>query len=143
MEVWKPIAGYGGMYEVSNYGRVISYKRGKGKLLRPIVTHGKWNGYLCVSLYDKTNKTSRKVKIHRLVAEAFIPNDKHLPLVNHKDENKRNNRVDNLEWCSMSYNVKYAGASQRASETKRLKMRARAKKFEARQIQKVLPTNGN
>ena len=66
------------------------------------------NGYATTYLYKNNNKTS--FSVHRLVAEAFIPNPDSLPQVNHKDENKLNNCVDNLEWCTSKYNVNYSVA---------------------------------
>ena len=114
-EIWLPVDGLEDRYEVSNFGRVKSlpkytYSRGypqlrKEKLLKPIVT-GKGNGYLSVRLSDGTQ--SKLYKIHRLVAIAFVQNHLQLPIVNHKDRNTRNNRADNLEWCTNAYNIKYS-----------------------------------
>lgn len=104
-EIWKDIQGYEGFYMVSNKGRVksLNYKNsGHEQILKP----KKHNfGYLQVQLNSVENKT---FTIHRLVAQAFIPNPLNLPLVNHKDENKQNNCVENLEWCDNSYNVRYS-----------------------------------
>lgn len=115
MEIWKEIKGYEGLYEVSNLGRVRSvdrtvlYKNGqthihKGKLLVPGV--GK-TGYMQVCLCK--NGEMKHPLIHRLVAETFIPNPDNLPQINHKDENPSNNVLDNLEWCTAEYNLKYGG----------------------------------
>ena len=112
IEVWKPVAGYEGSYEVSSFGRVRSLERSefigpyirlrKGKIMRQKLTK---YGYLEVTLF-KNNKPSTK-KVHRLVAEAFLPNPDNLPEVNHRDEDKTNNAVWNLEWCSSKYNMNY------------------------------------
>lgn len=116
IENWKPVVGYEGLYEVSDWGRVRSldkyiknWPKGirlvKGRVLKP-GRHRK--GYLLVVLNkDGVMKTC---KVHRLVAIAFIPNPDGLPQVNHKDENKHNNRVENLEWCDNKYNICYSQA---------------------------------
>ena len=111
-EEWKPIPGYEGLYEVSNYGRVRSFKwSSNGKILSP----GKdGSGYLFVTLC-KDGKTKLR-RMHRLVAEAFIPNPNNLPLVNHKDECKKNNYFGNLEWCSSAYNNSYGTRMERVVE---------------------------
>lgn len=104
-EIWKPVIGYEGLYEVSNFGNVDSLNYNHtNKRKRRIQREGR-GGYMYVNLH-KGGKTVTK-KTHRLVAEAFIPNPHNLPQVNHKDENKLNNRADNLEWCNSSYNNKY------------------------------------
>ena len=104
-ETWKPISGYEGLYEVSNLGNVRSLKRANtnGRVLKQ-----GWrpNGYLIVSL-SKNNRQKTKLT-HRLVAEAFIPNPNRLSEVNHKDGNKENNCVDNLEWVTRMDNVKHS-----------------------------------
>lgn len=111
MEQWKAIAGYDGQYEVSNLGRVRSLKSGKEKILRPNKNN---NGYLLVYPY-KDGKT-RGLLIHRLVAEAFIPNPQGLETVNHKDEVKTNNSVDNLEWMSRKDNINYGSRNKCAGK---------------------------
>lgn len=113
-EIWKDIAGYEGKYQVSNRGRVRSLEyhnmRGIKRIgfLRPTVV-GRGIGYLRVALSRKHKLTS--FMIHRLVALAFIENPHNLPQVNHKDGNKHNNNVDNLEWCTNSYNQLHAYAN--------------------------------
>ena len=114
-EIWKDVKGFEGRYQVSNLGRVRSldftwlaynYKvcgyvecKRKGKILKPKTSY---NGYLQVCL--KISSKNHYKLLHRLVADAFIPNPNNLPTVNHKDEDKWNNRVDNLEWCTYKYN---------------------------------------
>lgn len=104
-ETWKDISGFEGMYQVSNFGRVRSLKFGKERILKPVLTG---HGYLDVILC-KDGKT-KQMKIHRLVANAFLPNPDNLPVINHIDENKKNNLVDNLEWVTQQYNVEYSRA---------------------------------
>ena len=99
-EIWKDVKGFEGKYKVSNLGNIYSIK--KDIIISPTYNH---KGYLRVSLY---NKKQYILTIHRLVAKAFIPNPKNLPQVNHKDGNKTNNCVENLEWCDNSYNIKEA-----------------------------------
>lgn len=118
LEVWRIIPGYEGRYEVSNKGNVRSFFAGKVKRLKPMISAGRYNGYQMVTLYGR-DKAGRKVKIHRLVAEAFIPNPARLPEINHKDENKTNNDADNLEWCTHTYNSTYGTSRQRAVATLR------------------------
>lgn len=121
LEEWRDIRGYEGLYQVSNFGRVrsldkISRNRWgeyllKGCVLAPLVGT---KGYLLVRLYK--NGSAKTLKIHRLVAEAFIPNPNNLPQVNHKDENKQNNVVSNLEWCDNFYNSRYGTRNQKIGE---------------------------
>lgn len=115
-EIWKDVQGYEGHYQVSNLGRVKSLSR---------IVKGKGNGSYIISdrilklFVDKygyntiTLKKDRKYKchyIHRLVADAFIPNSNKYPIINHKDENPSNNCADNLEWCTNQYNIEYSCA---------------------------------
>ena len=99
-EIWKDIKGFEGLYQVSNLGRVKSLRR--NIILRQGITR---KGYESVLLC--TNSIHKGYYIHRLVAHAFIPNPDNLPQVNHKDENKTNNCVGNLEWCDGKYNINY------------------------------------
>lgn len=105
MEIWKDIKGYEGLYQVSNLGNIKSLKRNTTheRILVPRVGR---DGYKYVGLCkDGIIKTK---KIHRLVAETFIPNPTNLSQINHKDGNKINNLLENLEWCNASYNQKHA-----------------------------------
>lgn len=100
-EIWRPIEGCD-KYEVSNLGRVRSFRRyPAGKIMKP---HINQDGYQRVILRT-VNGEKYNFSIHRLVANAFIPNPKQLPIINHIDENKVNNHVSNLEWCSQKHNV--------------------------------------
>ena len=110
-EIWKAINGFDG-YEVSNYGQVRVSKTGL------VLKHNlSQRGHHAVGLFKDGKHYSRFV--HKLVAEAFIPNPKHLPQINHKDEDKGNNRVENLEWCTARYNLTYNGLRERAGQTNR------------------------
>ena len=123
-EEWKPVKNYEPLYEVSNEGKVrrkesvVEYVwRGKTKkdvkkerVLEPI----KRDEYLGVTLSKEGKRKS--FLVHRLVAEAFIPNPNNLPQINHKDENKYNNKAENLEWCTASYNDNYGNRNTNISE---------------------------
>ena len=110
-EIWKDKKDYEGLYQVSNWGRVKSLKFGKEKILKP---QKDTSGYLCVTLCKNNNQC--QFKVHRLVAEAFIPNPNNYKEVNHKDENKTNNVVTNLEWCDRKYNQNYGTRTEKCSK---------------------------
>ena len=117
MEIWKDIQEYEGLYQVSNYGRIKSLHnyRGKGNILKQSIKRG----YYTIGL--KKNAIRKWFLVHRLVANAFIPNERNEPQVNHKDENKLNNYADNLEWCTASYNNSYGSRLERVSSSNKLK----------------------
>lgn len=100
-EVWKIIKGFED-YEVSNFGRIASFREHKGKIMSP----SKKTEYAKIVL--RNNNTAKSFIVHRLVAEAFLPNPNRLPLVNHKNKNKFDNRVENLEWCTSKQNIVHA-----------------------------------
>nr|DAV90820.1 MAG TPA: homing endonuclease [Caudoviricetes sp.] len=111
-EIWKDVPNFEGIYQVSNLGNVKSLSRCiihrgnvshiKGKIMKPFINRG---GYKCIKL--SKNQKYYPLKVHRLVALAFIPNPNNYECVNHKDENKQNNTVSNLEWCTKKYNNEY------------------------------------
>ncbi len=122
-EIWKDIKGYEGFYQVSNLGNIRSVGRniikGSGKYYKEEnvlkLAKGK-SGYYCVKLsIDGVKKTK---SVHRLVAEAFIPNQNNLPCINHINEDKLDNRVENLEWCDYSYNNKYGDGNLKRTKSK-------------------------
>lgn len=121
-EIWKPVVGYEGLYEVSNYGvvrgltRECKDKNGNKHVQNEKILskHDNGKGYLTVRLGK--NGILKSYYIHRIVADAFIPNPNNLPEVNHKDENKGNNCVTNLEWISHIDNVNYGTANYRKSK---------------------------
>ena len=119
-EQWKTVKGYEGLYEVSNTGKVRSLKNTRHNVRKePLLKKqllGSW-GYPVVALC-KEGKSIR-VLVHRIVAEAFIPNPNGYNIVNHKDEVKTNNFAENLEWCTQKYNNNYGTARQRSIETKK------------------------
>lgn len=114
-EIWKDIEGYEGCYQVSNLGRVKSLGNGKTHNSSERILKGNnIKGYLVVKL-SKEGK-QKQYLIHRLVAQVFIPNPNNLLQVNHIDEDKTNNTVSNLEWCSAKYNMNYGTRTQRVVE---------------------------
>lgn len=117
-EVWKDIEGFEGLYQVSNLGRVKSLARKdimgrpvKGVLMKQRKTR---NGYLLVTLRRNGKRDDRLT--HRLVAMAFLINPDNLPQINHKNEEKTNNMVSNLEWCSSKYNANYGTRNERIAK---------------------------
>ena len=125
-EIWKPIDGFNGYYEISNFGNVRSvkrYVRSRGGS-RPVESRMKEQffnprGYLRVALFKE--QKCKKFFVHRLVAMAFIPNPLNLPFINHKNEIKTDNRVENLEWCTAEYNDNYGSRNDKIKNTWRLK----------------------
>lgn len=119
-EKWKEINGYEGLYQVSNLGRIKSLTKtvtcGKGTTIieEKILKFRNCDGYNRVHLMKDKKETN--IYVHRLVAQAFIPNNNNYPIVNHKDEDKTNNKVENLEWCTYKYNVNYGTANKRRGE---------------------------
>ena len=115
-EIWKDVVGFEGMYKVSNYGNVISLNwKGTGKTF-PLKKYPMENGYENVSLWK--NKRTYIFYVHRLVAEAFIPNLEGKDCINHKDSNRRNNNVENLEWCTKKENAVHASKNHRLNGKK-------------------------
>ena len=117
-ELWKSIPGYEGKYEVSNKGKVrsIDHFANDGHLYkgRVLKIHKDNQGYCRVWLYH--NRKTKPHLVHRLVALTFMPNINNLPEVNHKDENKSNNSVTNLEWCNSKYNSNYGMRKDKVSK---------------------------
>lgn len=112
MEIWRYIEGYEGLYQVSNMGRIKSLKFGKEKILKSCKGSG---GYLYLVLCkDGKNKP---YLVHRLVASAFLNNPNNLPQINHIDEDKTNNKVENLEYCDAKYNMNYGSRIERMSKS--------------------------
>lgn len=111
-EIWKEVPGFEGLYQVSNYGQIRSTPR-RGTAGGIMKGHIDKKGYINITL--RKDGTQYTQKLHRLIAITFIPNPNNYPEVNHKDENKQNNRVDNLEWCTTSYNHEYGTRTVRAS----------------------------
>ena len=112
-ELFAFIPGYSNGYMVSSLGRILSFKRSVE--IRPFKQK---NGYLAVSLHD--GKTSHNELVHRLVAKAFVPNEKSMPEVNHINGDKTDNRAENLEWCTREQNMAHAAATGLLNTAKRM-----------------------
>ena len=106
-EIWKDIAGYENKYQISNLGRI----KNKKHIMKPMKTT---NGYLTACLWK--NGKQRKILIHRLVAQSFLENPYDYKEINHIDEDKTNNQLDNLEWCSHKYNMNYGLVKEHISK---------------------------
>ena len=115
MEIWKDIEGYEGLYQISSYGRIKSLRDHHGNYREKILKQGtRKDGYKNTAL-SKDGKL-KTYSVHRLVAAAFLDNPNNYPCVNHKDEQKYNNYVENLEWCTSKYNCNYGTKSERQSK---------------------------
>lgn len=114
-EIWKPCVGYEGFYKISNYSTVRSVKRNgtRGIILKKIIDTDGYEICCLMKLGYRTNK-----KVHRLVAQAFIPNPKYKPQVNHLDNDRKNNLVKNLEWVTPMENVKHMVKQKRHRHNK-------------------------
>lgn len=110
MEEWRDVHEFEGIYQVSSLGNI---RNSKNKLLK---LYHNTNGYMSIDLYK--NGKVHKFRVHRLVAEAFIPNLYNLPMVNHRDGNKMNNQVSNLEWCDNSYNLSYGSRAEKMFQSR-------------------------
>ena len=108
MEIWHDIEGYEGLYQISNKGRVKSLYKGSERILKPRLNS---SGYYFITLCN--DSVSKQFQLHRLVAQAFIPNLYNKPQVNHLDENKLNNCVNNLEWVTAKENNNYGTRNER------------------------------
>lgn len=113
MEIWVDIKDYEGLYQVSNLGRIKCLRRKEPIIMRPSADS---NGYYRLKLTGRDGKF-KSYKVHRLVAQAFIPNPHNLPQINHIDENPANNRMNNLEWCTNKYNCNYGKRTKRISDS--------------------------
>lgn len=122
-EIWKPVKGFEGKYEVSDKGHVrrlsyVKHTKRNGDVVVPIKKLKllpQNSGYMRVALIVPGTRKWKSKLVHRLVAESFIPNPNNYPIVNHRDEDKTNNCVENLEWCTQSHNMTWNGVSKRVS----------------------------
>lgn len=126
-EKWLPIPGYEGLYDVSSMGRVRSYPTKRRSWVKEYYGYKKQGGYMWVALYKDGNV--KEFSVHRLVGKLFVhnPNENEFRFINHKDEDKTNNKASNLEWCDASYNNTYGSRIERTqlSHIKRNSCRAR------------------
>lgn len=113
IEIWKEVPGYEGLYCVSSDGRI------RNRYGRILCTFTDRDGYQCLNLCR--DGARKYVRVHRVVASAFIPNPKSLPVINHKDERRSNNCFENLEWCDVKYNNNYGTCNQKRAEKRERK----------------------
>lgn len=125
-EIWKDVVGYEGRYKVSNKGDVFSVERKDsrgikcgGRTLRPVCDS---YGYHCLNL--SKNGVTKQKRVHRIVLEAFVPNPNNYPEVNHRDEDKTNNNVENLEWCTSKHNNNHGTRIERIAQAQSKKVKA-------------------
>ena len=111
-EEWRDVVGYGGMYQVSSLGRI------KNVVLNKMLKISRAGRYERIGLFAIEKKKQITHLVHRLVAIAFIPNPDNFPIINHKDEDRYNNRVENLEWCDNFYNNSYGTKNARMLKTR-------------------------
>jgi len=136
-EVWKDIPGYEGFYQASNFGRIRSVEHyDKLNRLRKatIRKQQKDNGGYLFVIFSK-NGEKKQINTHRIIAMTFILNPNNLPQVNHKDENKTNNCVENLEWCNSKYNANYGNRNKKMIENLSGKNNKKSKKIEQYDLQ--------
>lgn len=112
-EIWKPIIGYEGLYEVSDQGSVRSLRYNNTNEIRKLVLRRRQNGYMCVTLCK--NNIKKFPSVHRIVARHFVPNPHEKPQVNHLNEDKTDNRAANLAWCTSEENNNYGAHNSRIS----------------------------
>lgn len=117
-EEWKDIKGYEGLYQISNLGRVKSLNYNKTKQEKILKAGYSKEGYAFVNLCKKGKNLH--ITVHKLVATAFIENPNNYTEINHKDENRSNNNVKNLEWCSHLYNMNYGTGIERRSQKRKI-----------------------
>lgn len=132
-EIWKDIKGYEGLYQASNLGRIKSLRNyhQTGRILK---TFKRPNGYLIVTLCNRGKQTTKSV--HRLVAETFIEKESNKDQVNHKNGNKEDNRVDNLEWCTCKENINHAWENGLSKVTKGMREHCKAYNIKINQYNK-------
>lgn len=135
--MWKDIKDYEDIYEICSNGCIRRKRRGDTNLLKPV----KGKHYMYVSLCKNNHKSTKAV--HRLMAETFLENPNNLRYVNHKDENKLNNSLDNLEWCNAKYNTNYGSCIERRANSHRGKKHKTSEHVKCRKVTQQFDSNMN
>ncbi len=136
-EIWKPVIGYEGYYNISSFGRIFSVKKNREIIIKPYIVSK--NGYKSCGVTLYKDKILKRKIIARLVAEAFIPNPENKPQVNHIDFNSLNNNISNLEWVTLQENIKHSFVAGRYSNTKPQKQKI--KKLELYSEYEIIKNN--
>ena len=136
LEIWRDLPDYEGIYQVSNLGNVKSLDRidASGHSRKGFIMKQKINnkGYFSIALCK--NGKYKFYQVHRLVAQTFLPNPNNLPQVNHKNEDKTDNRVENLEWCTIEYNCNYGTRNERAGLSNSIAQSGKDKPYKYKKI---------
>lgn len=142
-EIWKDIKNYENFYQVSNLGRIKRLERitCDGRKIKELIKKPTLSNNHYLMVWLQLNNNTKAYLVHRLVAETFIPNPNSLPQVNHKDENKLNNCVDNLEWCTNKYNNNYGSKPYKQSLIRKGKKLSNEQKKKISNIMKKIVKN--
>lgn len=142
VEIWKDVLGYEGLYKISNLGNVLSCRKKHGNYFWKefkMATHFDGSGYRFVVLQKEKEK--KQPKLHRLIAEHFIPNSNNYPIVNHINGIKSDNSIENLEWCTQSQNILHSFKNGMSSQLGSKNAYSKLKEIDVLEIRKLVKNN--